>query len=235
MYVLCMYCMYVYIYYIFINKSIHIYIYRRPLWDSVRTVHSVRLYSVRLYIVRLYDRLSIVGLHSLTNPSLPCPAPYTLHLAPLSNKTHPYVSPFVSLNHLYLYVYLHLYWFTYIYLLYTYTHTYTCIILTPTSTYTYTYLYTYTGGSCFQKDILNLVYICDTFGLNEVSEYWHQVSIRLCIIQLYIIFDIGYIVFIVSDYIDLCVVYVIEWRRCPNGTRFVLRIVCSFRMCSVRL
>jgi len=31
------------------------------------------------------------------------------------------------------------------------------------------------GGSCFQKDILNLVYICDTFGLNEVSEYWHQV------------------------------------------------------------
>lgn len=31
------------------------------------------------------------------------------------------------------------------------------------------------GGSCFQKDILNLVYICDTFGLKEVSEYWHQV------------------------------------------------------------
>ena len=31
------------------------------------------------------------------------------------------------------------------------------------------------GGSCFQKDILNLVYICETFGLKEVSEYWHQV------------------------------------------------------------
>uniref|UniRef100_A0A7S3GUT2 UDP-glucose 6-dehydrogenase n=1 Tax=Spumella elongata TaxID=89044 RepID=A0A7S3GUT2_9STRA len=31
------------------------------------------------------------------------------------------------------------------------------------------------GGSCFQKDILNLVYICDTFGLKEVSDYWHQV------------------------------------------------------------
>lgn len=31
------------------------------------------------------------------------------------------------------------------------------------------------GGSCFQKDILNLVYLCDTFGLPEVAEYWRQV------------------------------------------------------------
>lgn len=31
------------------------------------------------------------------------------------------------------------------------------------------------GGSCFQKDILNLVYICETVGLKEVAEYWHQV------------------------------------------------------------
>jgi UDPglucose 6-dehydrogenase len=31
------------------------------------------------------------------------------------------------------------------------------------------------GGSCFQKDILNLVYICESLGLKEVSEYWHQV------------------------------------------------------------
>ena len=31
------------------------------------------------------------------------------------------------------------------------------------------------GGSCFQKDILNLVYLCKHFGLNEVAEYWHQV------------------------------------------------------------
>ena len=31
------------------------------------------------------------------------------------------------------------------------------------------------GGSCFQKDILNLVYLCKYFGLNEVAEYWHQV------------------------------------------------------------
>lgn len=31
------------------------------------------------------------------------------------------------------------------------------------------------GGSCFQKDILNLVYICESFGLKEVAEYWHQV------------------------------------------------------------
>jgi len=31
------------------------------------------------------------------------------------------------------------------------------------------------GGSCFQKDILNLVYICESFGLREVANYWHQV------------------------------------------------------------
>ena len=31
------------------------------------------------------------------------------------------------------------------------------------------------GGSCFQKDILNLVYLSTYFGLNEVAEYWHQV------------------------------------------------------------
>ena len=31
------------------------------------------------------------------------------------------------------------------------------------------------GGSCFQKDILNLVYICKTYNLNEVAEYWEQV------------------------------------------------------------
>ena len=31
------------------------------------------------------------------------------------------------------------------------------------------------GGSCFQKDILNLVYICETVGLQEVANYWHQV------------------------------------------------------------
>jgi len=31
------------------------------------------------------------------------------------------------------------------------------------------------GGSCFKKDILNLVYLCKFYGLDEVSEYWHQV------------------------------------------------------------
>lgn len=31
------------------------------------------------------------------------------------------------------------------------------------------------GGSCFQKDILNLVYLCETFGLRECAEYWDQV------------------------------------------------------------
>ena len=31
------------------------------------------------------------------------------------------------------------------------------------------------GGSCFQKDILNLVYLCNYYDLNQVAEYWHQV------------------------------------------------------------
>jgi len=31
------------------------------------------------------------------------------------------------------------------------------------------------GGSCFQKDILNLVYLCKHYGLNQVAEYWNQV------------------------------------------------------------
>ena len=31
------------------------------------------------------------------------------------------------------------------------------------------------GGSCFQKDVLNLVYLCRHFGLEEVADYWHQV------------------------------------------------------------
>ena len=33
------------------------------------------------------------------------------------------------------------------------------------------------GGSCFQKDILNLVYISKSLGLNKVAEYWNQVII----------------------------------------------------------
>lgn len=31
------------------------------------------------------------------------------------------------------------------------------------------------GGSCFKKDILNLVYIARTYNLNEVADYWEQV------------------------------------------------------------
>lgn len=33
------------------------------------------------------------------------------------------------------------------------------------------------GGSCFQKDILNLVYISKSLGLDEVADYWEQVLI----------------------------------------------------------
>jgi UDPglucose 6-dehydrogenase len=31
------------------------------------------------------------------------------------------------------------------------------------------------GGSCFQKDILNLTYLCESFGLQEVAAYWNSV------------------------------------------------------------
>jgi len=31
------------------------------------------------------------------------------------------------------------------------------------------------GGSCFQKDVLNLTYLCEHFGLPEVAAYWDQV------------------------------------------------------------
>jgi UDPglucose 6-dehydrogenase len=31
------------------------------------------------------------------------------------------------------------------------------------------------GGSCFKKDILNLVYLCESYGLHDVARYWEQV------------------------------------------------------------
>ena len=31
------------------------------------------------------------------------------------------------------------------------------------------------GGSCFKKDILNLIYLCNHYGLKEVSDYWQKV------------------------------------------------------------
>jgi UDPglucose 6-dehydrogenase len=33
------------------------------------------------------------------------------------------------------------------------------------------------GGSCFQKDVLNLTYLCEHFGLPEVAAYWDQVVV----------------------------------------------------------
>ncbi|MDM1450397.1 UDP-glucose 6-dehydrogenase [Myroides odoratimimus] len=33
------------------------------------------------------------------------------------------------------------------------------------------------GGSCFQKDILNLVYIAKSYGLDAIADYWEQVII----------------------------------------------------------
>jgi len=31
------------------------------------------------------------------------------------------------------------------------------------------------GGSCFKKDILNLAYLCKSYGLDEVADYWESV------------------------------------------------------------
>ena len=31
------------------------------------------------------------------------------------------------------------------------------------------------GGSCFKKDVLNLVYLCESFGLHTAAQYWTQV------------------------------------------------------------
>ena len=31
------------------------------------------------------------------------------------------------------------------------------------------------GGSCFRKDILNLVYLCRHYGLEQAAQYWEQV------------------------------------------------------------
>ena len=31
------------------------------------------------------------------------------------------------------------------------------------------------GGSCFQKDVLNMIYLCRYYGLTEVADYWEQV------------------------------------------------------------
>jgi UDPglucose 6-dehydrogenase len=31
------------------------------------------------------------------------------------------------------------------------------------------------GGSCFKKDILNLTYLCETFGLYDVAAYWESI------------------------------------------------------------
>lgn len=33
------------------------------------------------------------------------------------------------------------------------------------------------GGSCFQRQFLNLVYIAKSYGLHEVADYWEQVII----------------------------------------------------------
>jgi UDPglucose 6-dehydrogenase len=38
------------------------------------------------------------------------------------------------------------------------------------------------GGSCFQKNILNMVYICESLALPEVASYWQSVSLFILLI-----------------------------------------------------
>ena len=38
------------------------------------------------------------------------------------------------------------------------------------------------GGSCFQKDLLNLVYIAECLNLQNVADYWQQVITIPCIL-----------------------------------------------------
>jgi UDPglucose 6-dehydrogenase len=33
------------------------------------------------------------------------------------------------------------------------------------------------GGSCFAKDLLGLIYLCETYQLGEVANYWRQVLV----------------------------------------------------------
>ena len=33
------------------------------------------------------------------------------------------------------------------------------------------------GGSCYQKDILNVVFLCGHYGLNAEAAYWHSVGV----------------------------------------------------------
>ena len=33
------------------------------------------------------------------------------------------------------------------------------------------------GGSCLKKDLLSLVYLCESLGLHEVAHYWEQVIV----------------------------------------------------------
>lgn len=44
------------------------------------------------------------------------------------------------------------------------------------------------GGSCFQKDVLNLVYLCECLNLPEVAAYWQQVFTVMPLLGNYITF-----------------------------------------------
>jgi len=60
------------------------------------------------------------------------------------------------------------------------------------------------GGSCFQKDVLNLVYLCECLNLPEVAAYWQQV--RLVRAQPVVLIDsehsiVAVIIIIIIDFI----------------------------------
>lgn len=52
------------------------------------------------------------------------------------------------------------------------------------------------GGSCFQKDILNLVYLCECYNLPEVAAYWQEVGEKK---NFLIIFFLNCLIFYIGD------------------------------------
>ena len=47
------------------------------------------------------------------------------------------------------------------------------------------------GGSCFQKDVLSLVYLCESLNLQKVADYWMGVGFLIVIFNVQIHHNIG--------------------------------------------
>ena len=59
------------------------------------------------------------------------------------------------------------------------------------------------GGSCFQKDVLNLVYLCECLSLPEVAAYWQQVISEHRLFDLSSLFSYYFFITTMSGYAGL--------------------------------